>query len=193
MADLPEGFLYRPDLITADEEQELIEHVRALEFAEVKMHGVVARRRVAHFGWLYAFDSWEIAPGPPLPEFLLPARARLAELIAVEPERLAEALVIEYPPGAGIGWHRDAPPFGVVAACSLLSSCRFRLRRGTSGRIDTTIAIEPRSGYIMSGAARTRWQHSISPTKELRYSITFRTLREKKANSNNDQGLRVRE
>jgi alkylated DNA repair dioxygenase AlkB len=101
--------------------------------------------------------------------------------------------VIEYPPGAGIGWHRDAPPFGVVAACSLLSSCRFRLRRGTSGRIDTTIAIEPRSGYIMSGAARTRWQHSISPTKELRYSITFRTLREKKANSNNDQGLRVRE
>jgi alkylated DNA repair dioxygenase AlkB len=29
----------------------------------------------------------------------------------------------------------------------------------------------------MNGAARWRWQHSIPATRELRYSITFRTLR----------------
>lgn len=33
-----------------------------------------------------------------------------------------------------------------------------------------------RSAYAMRGAARWKWQHAISPTKELRYSITFRTL-----------------
>jgi alkylated DNA repair dioxygenase AlkB len=32
---------------------------------------------------------------------------------------------------------------------------------------------------VLAGAARTAWQHSIPPTKELRYSITFRTLRSK--------------
>jgi hypothetical protein len=37
--------------------------------------------------------------------------------------------------------------------------------------------ILPRSGYVLSGAARYAWQHSIPPTKALRYSITFRTLR----------------
>jgi hypothetical protein len=32
---------------------------------------------------------------------------------------------------------------------------------------------------MISGAARSKWQHSIAPAKELRYSITFRTLRKK--------------
>ncbi|HEX7256079.1 MAG TPA: hypothetical protein VF236_09155 [Gaiellaceae bacterium] len=39
------------------------------------------------------------------------------------------------------------------------------------------VLLEPRSGYVLTGPARTSWQHSIPPTKELRYSITFRTLR----------------
>jgi alkylated DNA repair dioxygenase AlkB len=84
----------------------------------------------------------------------------------LEPEQLAEMLVTEYLPGAGIGWHRDAPPFGIVVACSLLSDCRFRLRHGSKGRTDAVVTLE-----------RTQWQHSISPAKKLRYSITFRTLR----------------
>jgi hypothetical protein len=36
--------------------------------------------------------------------------------------------------------------------------------------------LEPRSAYSITGHARWGWQHAISPTKELRYSITFRTL-----------------
>jgi alkylated DNA repair dioxygenase AlkB len=34
---------------------------------------------------------------------------------------LVEALVTEYPPGAAIGWHRDARCFGVIVAISLSS------------------------------------------------------------------------
>jgi alkylated DNA repair dioxygenase AlkB len=181
MAELPEGFLYRPELISAQEERALIDNVQDIQFTHFKMHGVASRRRVAHFGWLYGYESWKVEPGPPMPEFLLPLRAKLAAWRQVDPELLAEVLVTEYTPGAGIGWHRDAPPFGIVVACSLLSPCRFRLRRGSSGKTDATITIKPRSGYVLSGPARTQWQHSISPAKELRYSITFRTLRAKSA------------
>ena len=30
--------------------------------------------------------------------------------------------------------------------------------------------------YVLHDEARWRWQHAISPTKALRYSITFRTM-----------------
>ncbi|MFL5967577.1 MAG: hypothetical protein ACJ747_13605, partial [Gaiellaceae bacterium] len=39
------------------------------------------------------------------------------------------------------------------------------------------LELAPRSGYVLSGDARTKWQHHVPPTKSLRYSITFRTLR----------------
>ena len=193
MAELPEGFIYRPDLISGKEERELVERVQAIQLTHFTMRGVESRRRVAHFGWLYSFDSWKVDPGPPIPDFLLPVRAKLAASMKLDAESLAQALVIEYTPGAGIGWHRDAPPFGIVVACSLLSPCRFRLRRGSSGRTDATMTIAPRSGYVLSGAARAQWQHSISPAKELRYSITFRTLRSKSTASRGDKHSGVAE
>jgi hypothetical protein len=34
-----------------------------------------------------------------------------------------------------------------------------------------------RSAYVMTQAARTAYEHHIPPVAELRYSITFRTLR----------------
>ncbi len=151
--------------------------MRAIEFSEIKMHGVAARRRAAHFGYDYAYDSAAIAPGPPFPEFLLALAERLAPLAGVQRGQLVEALVTEYPPGAPIGWHRDAPQFGLVAAVSLVSPCHFRFRHGSSGRASATLTVEPRSAYVLSGDARSKWQHSITPAKELRYSITMRTLR----------------
>jgi alkylated DNA repair protein (DNA oxidative demethylase) len=174
----PQGFEYRPDFIPLSEEAALIERLSALDFAEVRMHGVVAKRRVAHFGWVYGYDSWRLVPGPPIPGFLKPWRERAAILIGHAPDELAEILVTMYPPGAGIGWHRDAPMFGpAVVGLSLGSACRFRFRREHSeGRESFTAMLEPRSVYILSGEARLHWQHSIPPAKAVRYSITFRTL-----------------
>lgn len=142
------------------------------------MHGVASKRRVAHFGWLYGYESWRINPGPQIPDWMLPVRERLGHVVEVAPDDLAEALVTEYPPEAGIGWHRDAPAFGIVAAVSLAGRCRMRFQRGKgSGREVEEIELPPRSMYTLTGESRTAWQHSIPPTKELRYSITFRTLR----------------
>ncbi len=179
---LPDGFVYRPEFLTVPEEAQLVAAIARLPFSEVRMHGIVARRRVAQFGWRYSFDAVSVTPGPDLPEFLEPLRDRAAALVGRDPAELSEVLVTEYSPGAAIGWHRDAPHFGIVVGVSLLAACRFRLRQG-EGRTATRLSIElaPRSAYVLAAAARTSWQHSIPPVEALRYSITFRTLRRQRA------------
>lgn len=178
--ELPEGFVYQPDFISEDEEQALLHEIKRLKFSTLTMHGVTARRRVIHYGWLYGYESFQITPGPEIPRFMRPLRDRVAKFADLQPDELAEALLTEYSPGATIGWHRDAPSFGVVLAVSLAGACRLRLQKGKGEeREKAELVVEPRSLYMLAGAVRNQWQHSIPPTKELRYSITFRTLRRK--------------
>jgi alkylated DNA repair dioxygenase AlkB len=176
-AELPEGFHYQPGFISTDEERDLLERIGALQFGDVRMHGVVARRRIVQYGHNYSFDSARVSAGADVPDFLRPLRARVAQFAGRAPEQFSEVLITEYPPGAPIGWHRDAPSFDIVAGVSLLSACRFRLRRydRTGGAI--SLEIEPRSIYVLAGPARSEWEHHIPPTPALRYSITMRTLR----------------
>lgn len=86
------------------------------------MHGVVAKRRVAHLGLNYDYETFRVTPGPPVPEFLLPLQRSVADLTQREPEDFREVLVTEYPAGAGIGWHRDAPAFEIIVGASLLGA-----------------------------------------------------------------------
>jgi DNA oxidative demethylase len=174
----PEGLLYGPSLLTAEEEREVLEILAELRFDPIVMHGQEARRTARHFGLDYDYEARTPLPGEPVPDWLLPVRERAAELARVEPDELAEILVQRYPPGATIGWHRDAPAFGTVVGVSLGGESRLRFQRGKGDKRRVwEILLEPRSGYVLAGPARTSWQHSIPPTKNLRYSITFRTLR----------------
>jgi alkylated DNA repair dioxygenase AlkB len=87
-------------------------------------------------------------------------------------------LVTEYGPGAAIGWHRDKGVFDEVVGISLVSPCNFRFRRKSGSAWERySLTVEPRSMYLLSGAARTEWEHSIPGVDALRYSITFRSLR----------------
>ena len=175
-----EGFRFDERFITQDDELALLACIRPLEFHEMKMRGVVARRRVLHYGVNYSFETFRATPGPPLPEFLLPLRGRAAAFAGVDEGAVAEALITEYSPGATIGWHRDAAPFDVVMGISLAAECRFRFRRGAVRNWETAeILMPPRSAYVLDGPARREWEHSIPAVRELRYSITFRTLRER--------------
>jgi alkylated DNA repair dioxygenase AlkB len=96
-----------------------------------------------------------------------------------DPEDLVQILLSRYPAGAGIGWHRDAPMFGShIAGVSLGAPSRMRFQRSIrSERQVAAIDLAPRSAYVLSGKARWSWQHSIPATKDLRYSVTFRTLK----------------
>jgi DNA oxidative demethylase len=157
-ADLPDGFRYYEDVVTPVEEVALLRGLRGLAFGEVRMRGQVARRRTIHFGWTYGYETWRVEPGPPTPEFLLGLRTRAAGLVDVEPEALAEVLVTHYPPGAGIGWHRDAPAFGVVIGISLLGACRFRFQQGrgpanADGDAHTTLGVRARQRRALAVAA----------------------------------------
>jgi DNA oxidative demethylase len=184
--DLPHGFHYRPAFVSLPEQHALLDRIAGIEFSAVEMRGVVARRRTAHYGWTYGYEKRTGAPGVAIPEFLLPLRARVAQWLGTEPERLAEALVTEYPPAAAIGWHRDAPIFGDVAGISLGCSSRMKFRpyvapkdaRSANIPRRTTHELElvPGSGYLITGVARKAFEHSIPPVEGTRYSITFRTL-----------------
>ena len=180
-AEPPQGLLYVDAFLGVDEERELLAEIETYPFHEVRMRGQVARRTVIHFGWDYDYDGWKIHPTTPPSPRLRGLADRCAAIANVPAEALEQFLIARYPPGATIGWHRDAPMFGSpVIGVSLLSPCtmKFRRKQGESYEVVKQV-LEPRSMYALSGAARTQWQHSIPPTKALRYSISMRTLRRK--------------
>ena len=186
-ADVPPGFEYRADFVSVAEERALLDAIAAIEFSNVEMRGGIARRRTAHYGWTYGYEARQTSPGAPIPAFLLPLRERTAQWAGVAAEDLAEALVTEYPEGAPIGWHRDAPMFDDVCGISLGTACRMKFRpyvspkdlagKGRAARRTThEIELAPRSAYLIRGVARRDFEHHIPPVAGLRYSITFRTL-----------------
>jgi alkylated DNA repair dioxygenase AlkB len=185
LADLPPGFQYRDDFITAEHEAQLAEAIGRVQFSNFELRGFVARRRVAFFGGAYDQGA---APVAPMPEFLHPLRARIAEWAGLDAEAFVMALINEYASGAPIGWHRDAPQYGIVSGVSLLSPCRMKFRpylpprsHKTSDRARRTatheIVLERRSAYLMTGESRSSYEHHIPAVNALRYSITFRTKR----------------
>ena len=182
--DVPNGFLYRAEFITTDQEASLIREISGLEFSNFEMRGVVARRRVAFFGGSYEAGG---AGTPPLPAFLEPLRDSIAAWANVSADAFAMALINEYSQGAPIGWHRDAPQYDIVAGVSLVSPCEMRFRPYISPKEASTeerrrtvthrILLERRSAYLMTGESRGAYEHHIPAVSALRYSITFRTLR----------------
>src|ERR687890_2468833 len=178
IVEQPAGLRYLPDLLDPPEEAALLDHLQTLQYAELRMHGQVARRVVRHYGVDYDYDTARTTPGEPVPDWLAPLRSRCAGLLDVAADVLAEVLVTRYPRGATIGWHRDAPAFGDVVGVSLGSACVMRFQRGSGEeRRVFEQPLDPRSGYVLSGPARTSWQHSIPAVPAERFSVTFRTLR----------------
>ena len=181
---LLEGFRYQPELITSVQENDLVEHVSRLAFQPFDFHGYKGKRRVVSFGWQYDFSGRQLRKADDIPEFLLSVRKLAASFAGLEPASLQHVLVTEYEPGAGIGWHRDKAVFGQVVGISLLVPCTLRFRRRIeTGNVKrqwerTNVLTEPRSAYHLSGPARLAWEHSIASVDALRYSITFRNMRE---------------
>jgi alkylated DNA repair dioxygenase AlkB len=172
----PAGLVHEQEFISTAEEESLLSHVRSLTFKPFAFHGWFGKRETVSFGWRYDFNDSRVHEAPPIPEFLLPLRARAARLAQLAAESLQQALVVRYDVGAGIGWHRDRPVFDKVVGISLLSPCVLRFRR-RDGRTFQRFALDacPRSAYLLSGEIRHDWEHSIAPMEAMRYSITFRS------------------
>jgi alkylated DNA repair dioxygenase AlkB len=172
----PPGLETRADFITIVEEQTLLERFESLPFQPFAFQGWFGKRETVSFGWRYDFKDARVHAAPPIPDFLLPLRARAADLAVLPATALEQALVIRYDVGAGIGWHRDRPVFDKVVGISLLSACVLRFRK-RDGRAFQRYSLDaaPRSAYLLQGEIRGEWEHSIAPVETRRYSVTFRS------------------
>jgi alkylated DNA repair dioxygenase AlkB len=173
----PQGFVYRDDVVTVEEEQALVARFRDLPFKPFEFHGFLGNRRVVSFGWRYDFSSAVLQPSYPIPPFLLSLRERAAVFANILSDTLQQVLINEYAPGAGIGWHRDKAMFEDVIAISLGGSCTLRLRRKQGGGWERAAQeVHPRSAYLLRGPVRREWEHSVPPVDRQRYSVTFRNF-----------------
>ena len=182
---LPHGLVYHPEFITRAEEKDLLAAIELLPFREARFQEYFARRRVVHFhrvesGVAYDQNDDDSFSSGPMPPFIIELQQKLTRWLEIDAAAFVHALVSEYRPGTPIGWHRDKPAYGMVVGLSLAGRGRMRFRPLENAARNTMVVLElePRSLYVMQGPIRREWQHSMLPTKALRYSITFRTRAE---------------
>ncbi len=71
LPSLPEGLVYRAELVSPEEEAELLEHFRELDFREYEFHGYFGKRRVVSFGLHYDTNESTVDNTEDIPGFLL--------------------------------------------------------------------------------------------------------------------------
>jgi alkylated DNA repair dioxygenase AlkB len=175
---MPPGFRYMSAFITVEEEAALAAEIAKLDLKPFEFRGYHGLRRIHAFGSRYDYSRQKLAAADAIPAFLQPLRRKVADFAGRDADEFCHVLATEYAPGAPIGWHRDKPEYGIVVGVSLLAPCtfRFRQRRPDGGWARSSMILEPRSAYTLSGESRAAWEHSIPPMEALRYSLTFRTL-----------------
>ena len=173
----PRGFRYQDDIITEAQQTALVESIRQLELKPFELHGHLGNRRVVSFGLKYDYSRRSVEPATQMPAFLDDLLVRVAKFAGIDANAFRQIGVNEYPPAAGIGWHKDRQEFGIIVGVSLLASATMRFRKADGARwTRVSHTVKPRSIYILDGEARTQWEHSIPPLRDLRYSIIFRTI-----------------
>ena len=171
------GLVLVPDAVTPAEETRLAARIDAAPLKPFEFGQWRGKRLTTHYGSAYDYQRARVTEAPPLPDWLLERREKLAPLAGLDPRALEAALLIRYDPGAGIGWHRDRPQYGEVLGLSLGADCTLRLRRRTATAFERRSVLLPaRSLYRLSDEVRWEWEHSIAPLDTTRRSITFRTL-----------------
>jgi alkylated DNA repair dioxygenase AlkB len=174
------GLCYEKEVISAAEERALISHLSSLDLAPFRFRGWLGNRKTQSFGWRYDFEDSSFTPAEPIPDWLQSLRERAAEFAGLKPDGFVHVLLARYDPGAGIGWHRDRDVFEQVVGLSLAAPATLRFRRRKAGGFDrVNLEVAPRSAYLLAGEARWDWEHSIAPGRELRFSVTFRSLSDK--------------
>lgn len=181
-----EGLRLVEEAVSPEVEADLMQRVDEAPLAPFKFQQWEGKRLTAHYGRAYDHEKGLQVEADPMPAWLLNLRAGLAPLFGMAEQDWVQALLIRYDPGAGIGWHRDRPIYGRIMGLSLGAPTIMRFRRrlaknpGEGGRANfdrAPFALPPRSLYLLEGAARQEWEHSIAPMEDTRRSITFRTLR----------------
>jgi alkylated DNA repair dioxygenase AlkB len=173
----PRGFRYQDEIVTQDQQTALVESIQQLELKPFELHGHLGNRRVVSFGLKYDYSRRSVETATQMPAFLDDLLVRVADFAGIDANAFRQIGINEYPPGAGIGWHKDRQEFGIIVGVSLLAPATMRFRKADGARwTRVSHTVQPRSIYILDGEARTHWEHSIPQLPDLRYSIIFRTI-----------------
>ena len=107
-AELPDGFLYRENFLSEDEEAELLRIFRGLEFEPYDYHGYIGKRRIVRYGTNYDLNTRQASETTgEIPEFLLPIRERAADVAGIVLDEMVQAMVSEYSVASGCAAVRD--------------------------------------------------------------------------------------
>ena len=93
--NVPEGFFYKRNFVSATEEQELIKQIQKLSLVSFKYYQFTGKRRTASFGWQYEFGRDEITRASDMPEFLMQLRERAGKLFEIDADSLVQASIVE--------------------------------------------------------------------------------------------------
>ena len=146
-------------------------------------------RRVQHYGWRYDYKARAITPDMhigALPEWLSGLAHKLYDETGLFDRKPEQVIVNEYLPGQGIAMHVDHPGFGpTVCTVSLLDDWEMDFSNNWKDR--RPALLQRGSCVLLTGDARSVWQHGIAPRKtevvggsrrsrRRRLSLTFRTV-----------------
>ena len=176
----PKGFLYIPDFLSLNEQGSLLHELRSLVYKHDVFRGQKLKRGYAQFGYSYVSTGRKLEVASAIPAFL---QTLIIKASPYYPNDImfTQCIVTHYPPGAGIGWHTDAPQFGeYIIAVSLAGEARLQFSPNSSKEVTYELKVSPGSLYLMQGLVRWNYQHQIVPVKVERYSLTFRYLTERK-------------
>ncbi len=146
-------------------------------------------RRVQHYGWRYDYKARAITPDMhlgALPDWMAQVAQKLYDDTGLF-ERVPEQVIVnEYLPGQGIATHIDHPGFGpTVCTISLLDDWEMDFSENWKDK--KPALLQKGSCVLLTGPARSVWQHGIAPRKsepiengrrdrKRRLSMTFRTV-----------------
>ncbi len=146
-------------------------------------------RRVQHYGWRYDYKARAITPDMhigTLPDWLSKLARKLYDETGLFDRVPEQVIVNEYLPGQGIAMHIDHPGFGpTVCTISLLDDWEMDFSEHWKDKAPALL--QRGSCVLLTGAARSVWQHGIAPRKteslengrrnrKRRLSLTFRTV-----------------
>ena len=187
MALQPSGLLYFPNFIPNDLYDKVVDFLN--QSNDWQCVGIPEQsRKVLQYGFEYKYRSAQTdIKINPIPAVIDELRTLIKSINNV-PEEMPfnQCIINRYLPGQGIAPHVDSPQFEDYICCFTLGSGGTMVfQHPQHGKFE--LFVEPRSVYLMSGAARYEWKHSMSGKKsdkvnnvkllrETRISVTFRSV-----------------
>jgi hypothetical protein len=65
--ELPEGMCYKPEVITCEQEQALVDELSHQPFNEFEFHGFLGKRRTVSYSWHYDFNGGGLKKAAEMP------------------------------------------------------------------------------------------------------------------------------